>query len=100
MFMFVLSMIGSYIMPYMKKKVYLDTTIPSYYYDDREKTDFLIKATKSWFMNEAKLYEISISDETLVEAQEGDHPHKEKIMDFLARWQILPFDEILEEIVQ
>jgi predicted nucleic acid-binding protein len=84
----------------MKKEVYLDTTIPSYYYDDREETAFLIKATKSWFRNEEKLYEISISEETLVEAQEGKHPHKDRILDFLARWQILPFDEILEDIVQ
>lgn len=84
----------------MKKKVYLDTTIPSYYYDDRDETAFLIGATRNWFRDEAGLYDIYISDETLVEAQEGAHPHKEKILYFLSRLNLLPFEEMLEEIVQ
>jgi len=99
MFMFVSLVTDRYI-KVVKKKVYLDTTIPSYFYDDRQETAFLISATKSWFRNEAKQYDVFISDETLVEAQEGDHPYKRKILDFLSRCNTLPFDAILEDIVE
>ena len=60
----------------MKKKVYLDTTIPSYYYDDRKETAFLIETTKQWFRAEARKYEIFVSEATLVEAGAGNYRNK------------------------
>ena len=84
----------------MNKSVYLDTTIPSYYYDDREETAFLIRVTRGWFRNEAKKYDVFTSEATLVEASEGDYPHKERIVGFIRKWRALPPDSALNEIVQ
>ena len=40
----------------MKKSVYLDTTVPSYYFDDRESIKAFIDITKQWWDNESKIY--------------------------------------------
>jgi hypothetical protein len=84
----------------MKKKVYLDTTIPSYYYDVREKTAFLIETTKSWFRNEAEKYSICTSEATLVEASEGDYEQKARIVSFVRKLRTLPYDPVLQKIVE
>lgn len=38
----------------MKNSVYLDTTIPSYLFDEREKIKIHIEATKKWWNQESK----------------------------------------------
>jgi len=83
----------------MKKTVYLDTTIPSYYYDDRKETAFLREKTRSWFKTEARVYRIVVSEATLVEAQGGDYTGKEKVVEFIGRWPALRYDPILDQIV-
>ena len=42
----------------MKKTVYLDTTIPSYYFDERDAVGFQSEITQKWFREEADGYEI------------------------------------------
>jgi predicted nucleic acid-binding protein len=78
----------------------MDTTIPSYYYDSREETDFLIRTTRSWFRTEAAKYDIVTSEATLVEASEGEYASRSKIIGLITKWRALPHDPILEEIVQ
>lgn len=84
----------------MKKKVYMDTTIASYYYDNRKETEFLTKATRNWFRTQADDYRIFVSEATLVEAEAGNYPNKNKVVDFVNKWQMLRYDEILGEIVE
>ena len=84
----------------MKKKIYIDTTIPSYFYDNRKETAYLINATKNWFKTEADKYEIYVSEATLVEAENGNYPNKSKIINFIRRWKVLPYDKILAQIVE
>jgi predicted nucleic acid-binding protein len=84
----------------MKKKVYMDTTIASYYYDNRQETEFLIKTTRSWFRTQAGLYNIYISEATLVEAEAGEYPNKKKVVDFVNRWRMLRYDAMLGDIVE
>ena len=84
----------------MKKKVYLDTTIPSYYYDNRKETAFLIKTTRNWFRTEMAKYEIYVSEATIVEAETGDYPNKGKILSVLKKWKVLPYERALKEIVE
>lgn len=83
----------------MKKKVYLDTTLPSYHFDTRKETDYLIKATKEWFRKEAGNYDIYVSEATLVEAENGRHRKKQEIVTFIRRWKSLPYDPVIEQIV-
>jgi predicted nucleic acid-binding protein len=84
----------------MKKTVYLDSTIPSYYYDERNSLKTFIKITKKWWREEKNNYEIFISQETLNELNEGNYPNKIKIIKFAAKIQLLPFDKRIINIAE
>lgn len=88
------------ILIFMKKKVYFDSTIPSYYFDSRESLQYPVKVTKLWWENERNNYDIWISEETIAELSAGNYPNKEKILDFIADLQVLPFDETIVDIAQ
>lgn len=78
----------------------MDTTIASYYYDNRKETDFLIKTTRSWFRNQADNYSIYASEATLVEAEAGNYPNKKKVLDFVKKWRMLDYNLIIQDIVE
>ena len=84
----------------MKKKVYLDTTIPSYFFDSRPEIEFLIKITKRWWNEESNKYIVVTSEGTINELSKGSYPNKEKILDFSLKLKILPFTEEIIEISQ
>ncbi len=81
----------------MKKSVYFDTTIPSYYFDERESIKFQSQITQKWLQEEAKKYQIFISEITLNELRSGNYPKKEKVLEFALKFEILPNeDEIIK----
>ena len=51
----------------MKKTVYLDTTVPSHLFDDRESIKTYTEVTQNWWQEESGNYDIWISDETIAE---------------------------------
>ncbi len=81
----------------MNKSVYLDTTIPSYLFDDRENIKVHIDVTKKWWEQEKDNFETWISEETFNELSEGDYPRKDEILEFIREIAILPPHQ---EIVQ
>ena len=44
----------------MKRSVYIDTTIPSYFFDNRDSISFQTQITKKWFSEEAHNFDIFI----------------------------------------
>jgi len=74
----------------MKKKVYLDSTIPSYLFDSRPKIKFFIAITKRWWQEESRKYRVVVSENTISELQRGNYPNKEKIVKFALKQTILP----------
>ena len=58
----------------MKASVYLDTTIPSYLFDERESIKMHIDVTKQWWIQESDNFDIWISEETFNEISEGNYP--------------------------
>jgi predicted nucleic acid-binding protein len=60
----------------MKPTVYVDTTIPSYYVDERPGLRLHIERTRQWWDNERRLYDLYVSDLVLLELGEGDYPRK------------------------
>ena len=60
----------------MKEKVYLDTTIPSYYFDQRESLMSYIEVTRKWWEEMSGDYDLFVSDAVLQELNEGDYPGK------------------------
>ena len=55
----------------MKSTVYIDTTIPSYLFDERDSIRLHIEVTKKWWDEEAKNFDIWPSKATPDEISEG-----------------------------
>ena len=62
----------------MRRSVYIDTTIPSYYVDERPILRLHIDRTRQWWDEERHLYDLYTSEFTLAELAEGDFPRKEQ----------------------
>ncbi len=84
----------------MNKTVYLDTTIPSYLFDNRESIKMHIDATKKWWKQEKEYFEIWTSEETFNELSEGDYPRKDEILEFVEEIAILPPYKEIAQIAQ
>ena len=84
----------------MKKSVYLDATIPSYLFDERESIREYIAVTKDWWDAESRHFDIYVSEETIAELSAGDYPRKAELLGFVAQFQVLPPDEQILEIAR
>ena len=73
----------------MKSGVYLDSSVPSFYFDEREKLQFQISITKKWFEKEVENHRIYISRAVIAEVSNGSYPNKSKIMSFIDSFEIL-----------
>jgi len=77
----------------MKRTVYLDTTIPNFYFDERESIKKFAEITRTWWQEERHNFDIWISEETLNELGEGIYPHQKEALEFAAQLPILLPDE-------
>jgi predicted nucleic acid-binding protein len=68
----------------MKPTVYVDTTIPSYYVDQRETLRLHIDRTRHWWDTERPQYQVFVSDLVVLELQEGDYPSKSDALALVA----------------
>ncbi|MBU1626088.1 type II toxin-antitoxin system VapC family toxin [bacterium] len=84
----------------MVKTVYLDTTVPSYYYEELKELTLHKKLTQRWWDTQRKNYEIYISDFTLQELKQGDYPNKDKVLNLVSPILILPMSNEIPQIVQ
>ena len=84
----------------MKKTVYLDTTVPSYLFDNRENIQTYIDVTKKWWQEESGNFDVWILDETIAELNSGDYPSKVEILQFVSQIPVLPPDENITEIAR
>ena len=84
----------------MKRTVYMDSTIPSYLFDERESIKTYIEVTKKWWNEERGNFDLWISEETFAELSKGDYPNKTEILECASQIQVLPFDEHIVEIAQ
>jgi predicted nucleic acid-binding protein len=82
-----------------KEKVYLDSTIPSYFFDDRENLTVFINITRQWWYDESQNYELWISDAVIQEVSEGNYPGQRDIMQFVKKLPLLEPNKDLEQIV-
>jgi predicted nucleic acid-binding protein len=84
----------------MHKTVYLDSTIPSYLFDQRDSIREFIEITKKWWEEERGNFRVVISDATIAEVGNGNHPYKERIIrECISTLEVLPPHERLDEIV-
>jgi len=84
----------------MKKTVYLDSSIPSYLFDERDSLKPYIEATKAWWQQERNNFEIHISDETIAELSRGKYPNQAKVLESIINLNVLVGSEHIIDIAQ
>jgi predicted nucleic acid-binding protein len=82
----------------MNKSVYLDTTIPSYYYEERLETTAFAEITRKWWDTQRFDFDIFVSDYTIAELNQGEYPNKEKILDLVSETLKFEASDEIDEI--
>ncbi len=86
----------------MKKKVYIETTIPSFYYEIRKEAEMVARRnwSREWWDNYRNNYVIVTSEPVLDELSRGDYPNKDDTISLLENIQLLSVEEEIIEIVE
>lgn len=86
----------------MKRTVYIETTIPSFYYETRDEAVFaaMRQWTREWWDAERSAYRCFTSDAVINEVESGDHPEKQRKLTLLGSLDLLEIQMDLEEIVE
>jgi predicted nucleic acid-binding protein len=84
----------------MKPTVYLDTSIPSYLFEEREELQTFVKVTQQWWTEERQHFDLYLSEETMVELNNGDYPNKSKVVASISGIKILAANQRVAEIVK
>lgn len=83
----------------MKPRVYLDTSIPSAYYDQRSQFKWRKDITREWWQYHRRHYQLYISYSVLYELEHGAYPHKREILDLVEDLSILDTVQQIDDIV-
>ncbi|MDQ1318511.1 MAG: hypothetical protein QG588_2173 [Candidatus Poribacteria bacterium] len=83
-----------------KYSVYLDTTIPSYYYDERPELKLHRDITRRWWDEENPHYDVYISGIVLTELNRGDYPHKIDVLQLVEELPVLETPDDIDDFVQ
>ncbi len=86
----------------LKTKVYIETSIPSFYYEIREEPEMVARRnwTRKWWNSHRKYYKIATSEAVIDELSRGDYPNKDKTLAMIHKLPLLPIGEEISEIVQ
>lgn len=86
----------------MRKRVYIETSIPSFYYEPRTDPEMVARRewTRQWWDGQRHHYELVTSLPVLEELRRGEHPSKEEAVHLLAPLPLLPIPDLIEEIVE
>ena len=88
----------------MKSKVYIETTIPSIYHEDRTEPEAVArkKWTEEWWDNHRDKYIVVTSPAVLDELSSGDYPEnkRKKVLNLIINLPLLSIESEIIEIVQ
>jgi hypothetical protein len=73
----------------VKETVYLDATVPSYYYDQRESIRTFAQVTRRWWREERDRFRLVSSLATIAELQRGDYPRRSEVVRLAAGLEML-----------
>jgi hypothetical protein len=85
----------------MLPRVYIETTIPSFYYEIRPEPDMVARRgwTREWWASHSARYALVTSIPVIEELEAGDHPKKQECLRLIEDTAILPIADPLAEIV-
>ena len=86
----------------MKPRVYIETSIPSFYHDVRTEPEMVARRiwTRQWWDIRRADYELVTSEAVLDELSAGDYPNREQVVALANTLPCLPVESSIAEIVQ
>ena len=86
----------------MKPSVYIETSIPSFYYEVRTRSDMVARRdwTREWWDEHFAAYDGYASEAVLEELQGGSFPGKEDELKLRDRLPLLEINEPIADIVE
>jgi predicted nucleic acid-binding protein len=86
----------------MKSTVYIETTIPSFYWETRKDPESVAMKdwTREWWDGPRMLCDCWTSVAVVEELETGDHPEKEQKLDLLEQALLLEINDEIREIAQ
>ena len=86
----------------MKRSVYIETTIPSFYHEVRAEPEMVARreSTRRWWTQEGPRYDLFCSAFVLGELQDGEYPGKSDALRLVEPLSLLEIVSQVEEIVE
>jgi hypothetical protein len=86
----------------MKQTVYIETTIPSYYYNRRNAPELvaLSKWTRDWWDHQRQNYNLVTSVPVLEELMRGNHPLKKEKLALIDALPLLPVTDEVTSVAE
>lgn len=86
----------------MKPRVYLETSIPSFYCEVRAEPEMVIRKqwTQEWWARADDRYQIVTSAAVLGELNRGNFPNKNEAIQLISQLPLLPIEPAITAIVQ
>jgi len=86
----------------MPPKVYIETSIPSFYHETRTEPDIMVRKnwTQHWWDFKREAYELFTSEAVMHELEGGDYPTKHDALSLLEDVPLLAITESVSEIVE
>jgi hypothetical protein len=86
----------------MRRKVYIETTIPSYYYEFRKDVRSIAwrEITREWWSKYKRYYYALSSEMVIFELERGRHPHQHEKLVLMKDVERLPYSPVIDDIVE
>ena len=86
----------------MKRRVYIETTIPSFYHEVRTEAEMLARRawTREWWDTRRSRFDTVTSDAVVDELENGDFPQKSDALALLKDIPLLDIEEAVADIVE
>jgi hypothetical protein len=86
----------------MKPRVYIETTIPSFYHEVRSEPEMVARRawTREWWDNHRSPYVPVTSIAVIEELEAGNHPARQECLELLSSLPLLPVTEEVAGIVE
>ena len=85
----------------MKPRVYIETSIPSFYHETRTEPEMVAQRTwtRQWWDGRRTEYEVVTSEAVLDELSGGDYPTRNRALSLVSSLPVLPVEPAITEIV-
>ena len=86
----------------MRRRIYVETSIPSFFYEIRTEPDMIARRewTNQWWTRAHDRDELVTSEAVLNELSRGGHPRQEDCLALLSGLRLLPIDSAIAETIE